>query len=226
MPLVESLNLKAPLSGIANPKSSTGRLDVFTRLIADRGVVFDQVPAGYSGPLYAEISPRTFSIVVRSGDRLNQLRVRRHTGLIDLGLIGHYHALDFWEPVVPNGEGTVILNPGDFYIFSSKEAVAVPPDHAAEMRAHDTRVGEFRVHYAGFFDPGFGFRETGGAGSKAVLEIRPFEVPFALRDGQLVGRLVYERLTAVPDKLYGVGIGSSYQCQGLALAKQFMAPHV
>ncbi len=274
VPLVESLRLKAPLSGIANPKSSTGRLDVFTRLIADRGVVFDQVPAGYSGPLYAEISPRTFSIVARSGDRLNQLRLRRggapatdsalkrlqrevrivdaedgeadidqgiavtvdlrrtgdgplgwrarhHTGLIDLGRVGYYRALDFWEPVVPDGEGTVILNPGDFYVFSSREAVAVPPDHAAEMRAYDTRVGEFRVHYAGFFDPGFGFRETGGAGSKAVLEIRSFEVPFALRDGQLVGRLVYERLTAVPDKLYGAGIGSSYQRQGLALAKQF-----
>lgn len=282
VPLLEHLNLKARIAGIANPKSSTGRLDVFTRLIADQGSEFDQVPAGYRGPLYAEISPRAFSIVVRSGDRLNQLRLRRggapatdsalkrlqrdigivdaedgaadidqgiavtvdlkgggdltesgkdpvgwrarrHTGLIDLRRVGHYRPLEFWEPVTPDVEGSVILNPGDFYILASKEAVTVPPDHAAEMRAYDTRVGEFRVHYAGFFDPGFGDRATGGAGSRAVLEIRSFDVPFALRDGQLVGRLVYERLTAVPDKLYGAGIGSSYQRQGLALAKQFAA---
>jgi dCTP deaminase len=279
VPLLETLALDATIAGVANPKSSTGRLDVFTRLIADRSALFDQVPAGYRGPLYAEISPRTFSIVVRRGARLNQLRLRRasvagtggndgahrlpresgivdaaesaadvnqgiavtvdlkgsgsgpvgwrarqHTGLIDINRVAQYRPGEFWEPVVPDDDGAVILNPGDFYILASKEAVTVPPDHAAEMRAYDTRVGEFRVHYAGFFDPGFGYRETGGAGSRAVLEIRSFEVPFALRDGQLVGRLVYERLTAIPDKLYGAGIGSSYQRQGLALAKQFAAP--
>lgn len=275
VPLQESLALKSRTSGIANPKSSTGRLDVFTRLITDRGSVFDQVPAGYKGPLYAEISPRTFSVVVRRGSRLSQLRLRRgsppatdtalrrlhssvrlvdagestadidegiavtvdlkgdgsgrpigwrarrHADLIDLGQVDHYDAAEFWEPVHPDSRGAVVLNPGDFYILASKEAVTVPPDHAAEMRPYDTRVGEFRVHYAGFFDPGFGFAGSGGAGSRAVLEIRSFEVPFALRDGQLVGRLVYERLTAVPDKLYGTGIGSSYQRQGLQLAKQF-----
>ena len=275
VPLMESLQLKGRLSGLANPKSSTGRLDVFTRLIADRASVFDQVPVGYRGPLYAEISPTTFSIVVRRGSRLNQLRLRRgaagtsdvvlkrlqrdigivdaaesaadidqgiavtvdlgpgigdgivgwrarrHTGLIDLSLVGHYDPDDFWEPVRPDGNGAVVLNPGDFYILASKEAVTVPADHAAEMRAYDTRVGEFRVHYAGFFDPGFGLAATGGAGSRAVLEIRSFEVPFVLRDGQLVGRLVYERMTATPDKLYGTTIGSSYQQQNLALAKQF-----
>jgi dCTP deaminase len=147
-------------------------------------------------------------------------RARRHSDLIDLARIDCYDPDEFWEPVFPDRRGTVVLNPGDFYILASKEAVTVPPDHAAEMRPYDTRVGEFRVHYAGFFDPGFGFG-AGGAGSRAVLEIRPFEVPFALRDGQLVGRLVYERLTAVPDKLYGSGIGSFYQRQGLQLAKQF-----
>lgn len=277
VPLLERVRLKARLAGTANPKSSTGRLDVFTRLITDHGVVFDQVPAGYTGPLYAEISPRTFSIVVRHGDRLNQLRLqkgspsasdramrrlhrsvglldagqadadidegvavtvdlsgdgmaavgwraRQHAGLIDLAKVDYYDPLDFWEPVRGDGRGSLILNPGDFYILASKEAVTVPPDHAAEMRPYDTRVGEFRVHYAGFFDPGFGFASAGGAGSRAVLEIRSFEVPFVLRDGQCVGRLVYERLTAPPDKLYGRDIGSSYQRQGLMLAKYFRQP--
>lgn len=282
VPLMEAVALKSRVSALANPKSSIGRLDVFTRLITDRSAVFDQVAAGYKGPLFAEISPRTFSVVVHQGSRLNQLRLqrgnppatdtalrrlhrasplvavetgetaaanidqgiavtvdlagsdvksgpggpvgwraRRHTDLIDLARVDHYRPEDFWEPVSADDATTLILNPGDFYILASKEAVAVPPDHAAEMRPYDTRVGEFRVHYAGFFDPGFGHAESGGAGSRAVLEIRSFEVPFALRDGQLVGRLVYERLAAVPDKLYGAAIGSSYQRQGLMLAKQF-----
>ncbi len=274
VPLLERLALPGDVSGAANPKSSTGRLDIFTRLIADRATEFDQVPAGYQGPLYVEIAPRTFSIVARAGTRLNQLRLqrghpaagdrllrllhqtvplvdslpgeedidrgiavtvdlaspdgrpvgwraRRHSALIDLARVEHYAVRDYWEPVFPDDLETVVLNPGDFYILASREAVTVPPDHAAEMRAYDTQVGEFRVHYAGFFDPGFGFAECGGAGSRAVLEIRSFEVPFVLRHGQLVGRLVYEPLSAVPDKLYGVGIGSSYQRQGLALAKQF-----
>jgi dCTP deaminase len=274
VPLMESVALGRRISGTANPKSSTGRLDVFTRLIADGATVFDQVVAGYRGPLYLEVSPRTFSIVVRTGSRLNQLRLqrgastasdaalrrlhrqvglvdrepdetsiddgiavtvdlegdergqvgwraRRHADLVDLARVDHYEATDFFEPVHADRHGTIVLNPGDFYILASKEAVTVPPDHAAEMRAYDTQVGEFRVHYAGFFDPGFGFAGCGGTGSRAVLEIRSFEVPFVLRDGQRVGRLVYERLTAVPDKLYGSGIGSSYQRQRLALAKQF-----
>lgn len=278
VPLQERLALKGRTAALANPKSSTGRLDVFTRLITDRAGVFDQVAAGYKGPLYAEISPRTFSVVVRCGSRLSQLRLQRgspaggdtlirrlhqavplvdqaadidqgiavtvdlgghgpaasrrpvgwrarhHTALIDCGRVDHYEPLEFWEPVFADRAGCLILNPGDFYILASREAVTVPPDHAAEMRPYDTRVGEFRVHYAGFFDPGFGWAGTGGSGSRAVLEIRSFEVPFVLRDGQLVGRLVYERLTAIPDKLYGAGIGSSYQRQGLALAKQFKRP--
>jgi dCTP deaminase len=282
VPLMESLCLRGRMSCLANPKSSVGRLDIFTRLITDGAGLFDHVPCGYKGPLYVEVAPRTFSVVVRTGTRLNQLRLqrgspsatdtslrrlhksvplvdtepgkedidrgiavtvdlastsssgvhggnvgyraRRHTDLIDLSRVDYYDPGDFWEPLRAEADGTIILNPGDFYILASKEAVTVPPDHAAEMRAYDTQVGEFRVHYAGFFDPGFGYADCDGTGSRAVLEIRSFEVPFVLRDGQLVGRLVYERLTGVPDKLYGPTIGSSYQRQGLALAKQFKRP--
>jgi dCTP deaminase len=273
VPLLEAVALRKRTSAIANPKSSTGRLDVFARLLTDYGTEFDQVREGYRGPLYAEISPRAFSVKVRKGTRLMQLRVRRgspqpsdaalrrlhetaglvdapdsdikrglaftvdvageawdglvgyrarrHAGLIDVDKIGFYDPLDFWEPVrARKGQG-LVLDPNDFYILASKEAVVVPPDHAAEMLPYDTLVGEFRVHYAGFFDPGFGSAETGGTGSRAVLEVRAHEVPFLIEDGQVVGRLVYERLTARPDKLYGTPIGSSYQRQGLALGKQF-----
>jgi dCTP deaminase len=274
VPLLESVALKRRMSAIANPKSSTGRLDVFARLITDFGTEFDRVDEAYVGPLYAEISPRAFSVRVRTGTRLLQLRVRRgaptasdsalrklhetvglvdsapgeenikgglaftvdvqgdpvtgivgwrarsHAGLIDTDLIDHYEPLDFWEPVHARGGG-IILDPNDFYILASKESVMVPADHAAEMLAYDSLVGEFRVHYAGFFDPGFGAAESGGAGSRAVLEVRAHEVPFLIEDGQTVGRLVYERLTARPDKLYGDAIGSTYQKQGLKLGKQF-----
>ena len=275
VPLMESLALGSRLSAFANPKSSTGRLDIFTRVITDHGAQFDRIRAGYHGPLYAEISPRTFSVVVHEGSRLSQLRLRlgnppvsdaalrrlheqvrlvdrapeetdidngiavtvdltgeascgllgyrarHHTGLIDVNLVDHYDPLEFWEPIHARSDGTLILKPDEFYILASKEAVTVPPDHAAEMVAYDTLVGEFRVHYAGFFDPGFGHAESGGAGSRAVLEVRSHEVPFVLQDGQVVGRLMYERLTQVPEKVYGSGIGSSYQRQGLALSKQF-----
>ncbi len=273
VPLQEHLALSSRIYGLANPKSSIGRLDVFTRLIIDRTAEFDRVRGGYEGPLYVEVSPRAFSVVVREGSRLNQLRLRRgshsysdsalrrlheqaglidkelggedlssgipltidlpseppgapigfkarpHTGLIDLDRIGHYDVEDYWEPIYARPKQGLILNPGDFYILASKEAVTVPPDHAAEMVAYDTLVGEFRVHYAGFFDPGFGHGES--AGTRAVLEVRSHEVPFVLEDGQVVGRLVYERLLDVPDKLYGQAIGSSYQKQGLQLSKHF-----
>jgi dCTP deaminase len=277
VPLMEQVALRARMSAVANPKSSTGRLDLFARLLTDQGTEFDQVREGYRGPLYAEISPRAFTVKLRQGTRLMQLRLRRgspqpsdaalkrlhetvnlvgeydeadiknglaftvdvageawgglvgyrarrHAGLIDVDLINHYDPLDFWEPVYArNGQG-IVLDPQDFYILASKEAVVVPADHAAEMLPYDTLVGEFRVHYAGFFDPGFGSAETGGTGSRAVLEVRAHEVPFLIEDGQIVGRLVYERLTARPDKLYGTPIGSHYQSQGLKLGKQFKQP--
>ena len=277
VPLMESLALAPDVSAHANPKSSTGRLDIFTRLIIDRAHEFDRVRRGYCGPLYAEVSPRTFSIVAREGSRLNQLRfkrgdpgysddrlallhaergliegeitrggfsgglplsvdlvgadgglvgwkAKRHTDLIDLDQVGRYDPADFWEPIARPSAGGVILNPDDFYILASKESVRIPPDHAAEMVAYDTLVGEFRAHYAGFFDPGFGHDEAGGGGTRAVLEVRSHDVPFVIEDGQIIGRLLFEPLTERPAELYGRGIGSSYQRQGLALAKQFKPP--
>ena len=278
VPLLEHLALRYRTSGSANPKSSTGRLNVFARVIIDYGTEFDSIKSNYSGPLYAELSPRSFSILVRKGSRLVQLRIRRgrptssnaalrrlheevgfsivppgspigreliegglavtvdvsgtlqsgfvgfkarkHTPVIDVDQINYYDVGDFWDLVFASGEG-IMLDPEDFYILASRESVAIPTDQAAEMLAYDTLVGEFRVHYAGFFDPGFGMAETGGEGSRAVLEVRAHEVPFLIEHGQIVGRLVYERLIARPDKLYGRAIGSSYQSQGLALSKHF-----
>ncbi len=280
VPLMERLRLSERVSAFANPKSSTGRLDVFTRLITDRARRFDLVDRGYHGRLYAEVSPRTFSILVRAGSRLTQLRLRRgtsavgpeellrlhqavglvdteidsqevrehdslslrldlageardglvgyrakkHTAVIDVDRVGHYEPGDFWEPITARAGRGIILNPDDFYILATREAITVPPDHAAEMVAYDTLVGEFRVHYAGFFDPGFGYDPAGGPGSRAVLEVRSHDVPFLLEHEQVVGRLRYERLTDVPDRLYGPAIGSSYQGQALALSKQFKTP--
>ena len=274
IPLQEELRLPATLSAKANPKSTTGRLDIFTRLITDRATEFDRVPQGYHGRLYVEVVPRTFSIVVRAGTRLNQLRVfqgrpglsdaalhalhgstplvfrgdepsqaiisdglwvtidlqgtdsgpvgyrARPHGLIDLSRLRHYDPGEFWEPVYRSRRGSIILNPDDFYILASREQIRVPPDLAAEMVAYEPPIGEFRVHYAGFFDPGFGWGE-GINGTRGVLEVRSHEVPFLLEDGQIVARLVYERLLSRPTRLYGTGIGSSYQHQGLTLSKQF-----
>jgi dCTP deaminase len=270
--LQEHLALPGDLAASANPKSSTGRIDVFTRVITDRGAAFDQVEAGYHGPLYAEISPRTFPVKVRTGSRLSQIRfrrgeprlsdaelaalhaatplvdapnptfqggigvsidlagfsgligyrARRHTGLVDVDAPGAHRAADFWEPLHADPSRALILDPGQFYILASKEAVQVPPDFAAEMVPFDPLVGEFRVHYAGFFDPGFGFAAAGGAGARAVLEVRSRDVPFLLEDGQIVGRLVYERMAERPATLYGTGAGSNYQAQGLKLSKHFV----
>ncbi len=271
--LMERLALEGRTTALANPKSSIGRIDVFTRLITDHGVEFDRVRAAYQGPLYAEISPRTFSILVREGDRLNQIRImrappgngdgramadrdvappapvgagesrkdvsvtvdlaatdsdgiigyraRKHAGLIDLGKLAYYQVLDFWHPLQVRRDHSLVLDPDEFYILASKEAVRVPPDQAAEMLAYDTSIGEFRVHYAGFFDPGFGHDDAGGHGTRAVLEVRSHEVPFVLEHGQRVGRLIFERLLARPDQLYGADIGSTYQRQGLRLSKHF-----
>jgi dCTP deaminase len=272
VPLAERLALPRGVSGVANAKSSTGRLDLLTRTVIDGGTEFDRIPEGYSGPLWAEICPRSFSVLVRPGMRLNQLRLRRgeaalddaalaalhartplvdgapvisaglgfsvdlraaagdlvgyrakpHAGVIDLDRIGHYRPADFWEEL-RTSEGRIILDPGAFYILVSREAVTIPPDHAAEMAPYIAMVGEFRVHYAGFFDPGFGWAAAGGAGSRGVLEVRCHEAPFVLEHGQVVGRLVYERMAAVPERLYGAGIASNYQGQGLKLSKHFRA---
>ena len=270
VPLAERLRLPDSLSAVANPKSSTGRLDVFTRVIADRTREFDTLRAGYDGPLFMEISPRTFPVLVRAGSRLGQIRFRgsyeplsaaelarlhaeegllanddadvtaeglavsvdlsdregpigwrgkHHTGVVDVDAPGAHRTEDFWEPLTANGVRGLILDPDEFYILASREAVHVPPLYAAEMRPFDPLVGEFRVHYAGFFDPGFG-HGTEGTGARAVLEVRSREVPFLLEHGQTVGRLVYERMEARPEALYG-GSGSNYQRQGLKLSKHF-----
>lgn len=272
VPLLETAEFSFRVSGIANPKSSTGRLDVFTRLITDRAQSFDRVETGYRGPLYAEISPRTFPVLVRKGSRLNQLRVRRgspqftdtqlrrlnaetpltdcvadidgglglsvdlsgetgarhigwrakhHTNIIDVDKRGALDPHDFWDPIEPSKSGNIVLDPDEFYILASRERIAIPPEYAAEMVPFNPLVGEFRVHYAGFFDPGFGFSLGKPPAARAVLEVRSHEVPFILEHGQIIGRLVYERLTEVPAEAYGEGIGSHYQRQGLKLSKHF-----
>lgn len=289
--LLEHVSLTDDLTGVANPKSSTGRLDVFTRLIVDGAQEFEDVPAGYSGPLYVEISPRTFSILVRTGSRLNQLRIRRgysvttdkemeilqkHVGLVrtegdnnlpdkikngvplsvdlvgEKGLIGykarkHSRLIDvdkpnfykrefFWEKITTedliyqtnfseNGTSSsgLVLSPDAFYILASKEYVSVPSNYAAEMRAYDTKVGEFRAHYAGFFDPGFGLSELGASKTRAVLEVRSHDVPFLIEQEQTICRLVYEPMANVPNFLYGeAGGANNYQAQGLKLSKHFI----
>ncbi len=274
VPLMEELDLPDEVWAKANPKSTTGRLDIFTRLISDRGLEFERVPEGYSGKLYAEVVPRTFSVGVREGMSLNQIRflrgkapslraesrlarehkktplsfapddtpavsprlisidlrgasgseivgykAKQHAPLIDLSNVNHYEIGEFWEPI--SSTQKIILIPDDFYILVSKEKVSVRPDMAAEMVAYDPSIGEFRSHYAGFFDPGFGYAVNQGRGTAAVLEVRSHEVPFLVEDGQVVGRLEFEYLLDIPEKLYGPKIGSSYQSQGLSLSKQF-----
>jgi dCTP deaminase len=276
IPLLESVSLPPDVTGLANPKSTTGRLDILTRLITDRSMGFDQVEPGYAGPLYVEVAPQTFSVVVRPGSRLNQLRFHRgrdprvpmgelrrlyeqgqlvsapdprqlgreglipvtvdlkgaglgsvigyrakkHTDKIDVDLVGAYDPHDYWERIEYQREARLILDPGEFYILATAEEVGVPPHLAAEMVPYHTRSGEYRVHYAGFFDPGFGWAER-AAGSRAVLEVRSHEVPFMLEHGQTVGWLRYERMAARPDRTYGTHLKSNYQNQSLALAKQF-----
>ncbi len=282
--LMETLQLPADISGKSNPKSSTGRLDIFTRLIADGGVEFESVPEGYHGKLYIEIVPRTFSVLAQQGARLNQMRfvrgtppsnqkldqlpsadsmvytgndapmaamisdglwisvdlegenppqgatdivgyrAKQHAPLIDLSRINYYDTRDFWEPLSRDPHRSLVLNPDDFYILMSRERIRIPPEFAASMVPYDPSVGEFRIHYAGFFDPGFGYGNNDVNGARAVLEVRSHEVPFLIEHGQGVGRLLYERLLGKPERLYGVNIGSNYQAQGLKLSKQFKPP--
>ncbi len=277
-PLLEELRLPDEIEARANPKSTTGRLDVFTRLITDYGPEFEHVPKGYVGPLYAEIVPRTFSVIVHPGSSLSQLRFirkrapssdahlrdldreegliylddsnpgtalirdglnvsvslrsdrdadvvayrgKKNTPLVDLKKVDFYEIDQFWDTIPSRSDGRLILNPGDFYILASRERVRVPPQCAAEMVPFDPSVGEFRIHYAGFFDPGFGYGDSNITGTRAVLEVRAHETPFVIEHGQVVGRLVYSRVLEVPERIYGTSIGSSYQRQELALSKQF-----
>ena len=280
VPLREHLALRPTIAAFANPKSSTGRLDVFTRLIADYQESFDYVEEGYRGPLFAEICPRTFSVKVRTGTRLNQIRfrrrvsqqsdeargrigdkhlraihsdvglvegeaairdglnlrislapvepggivgyrARRYAGVIDMDNVAGYDVAQYWEAVYLGSDKRLVLDPQEFYILASKESVSVPPEYVAEMAPFDPMIGEYRVHYAGFFDPGFGYSAGKAPGAKAVLEVRSLDIPFIVEDGQIVGRLVYDKLTEIPETLYGQGIGSHYQAQGLKLSKHF-----
>ena len=266
----ESLKLPIYLEALGNAKSSTGRLDLFTRLITDNGTEFDRVNNGYSGPLYAEIAPNSFSVFVKKDTMLNQIRfkiqhdlnsqksevfkdvksienkilrdyapaksfsinlkdrqtnvigyrAKRHTNLIDLRKINYYEIDDFWEKITTSSE-RIVLDPGAFYILSSREYVSVPPQLAAEMAPYLSMIGEFRVHYAGFFDPGFGYSPNGSKKARAVLEVRCHETPFVLEHGQTVGRLIFENMLAVPDLLYGKDLKSNYQGQSLKLSKHF-----
>ncbi|WPP05337.1 2'-deoxycytidine 5'-triphosphate deaminase [Methylocella tundrae] len=281
IPLLEHLKLPDSISALANPKSSTGRLDIFTRLITDRSEVFDRVARAYEGPLYAEVSPRSFSVRVRKGSKLNQIRFRRlnsqqfeitdfsigdrelrehhkdaalvdgdlnlreglivrvalsarahgdvigyraqkHADILDVDRVGAYKLDDYWDKVFARGDNRLILDPGEFYILASHERLHIPRDLAAEMVPIDPAMGEFRVHYAGFFDPGFGAAPDKRPGARAVLEVRSHEVPFILEDGQIIGRLVYEKMAEPPQILYGEGDVSNYQGQGLKLSKHFV----
>ena len=278
VPLLESLRLPVAVWAKANPKSTSGRLDVFTRLITDYGTEFERVPCGYKGPLYLEIMPRSFSIQVHAGTRLCQLRFIRGTptssdtslnllnqheplvyladdqpgdpviseGLwisadllgdgggdtvgykakststpIDLEKVDYYDSAEFWEPITAVPEHPLCLAADQCYILLSRERLRVPPAWAAEMVPFDPSVGEFRVHYAGFFDPGFGYGDDTVKGTPAVLEVRSHGIPFMLEHGQMLGRFVFERLLSAPSRLYGAAIGSSYHRQGLCLSKQF-----
>ena len=281
VPLLEELNLPSDIVAKANPKSTTGRLDVFTRLITDYGTEFEWVPKGYTGRLYAEIVSRTFAVTVERGAKLNQLRFMRGTppstdrmlldlnqkerlvyedadspaaanideGLrisvdlggngsdivaykakqnapaVDLGKINFYDPSEFWEATYSVGRNGMILQPGDFYLLSSREKIRVPPTFAAELVPYDPAMGELRIHYAGFFDPGFGYGLSDILGTKAVLEVRAHEVPVFMEDRQIIGRLIYSRMTGAPERVYGTSIGSNYQQQGSMLSKQFKRYH-
>jgi dCTP deaminase len=283
IPLKERLSLPTGIRGKANPKSSTGRADVFTRVITDGSSRFDEIADGYHGGLYLEVVPLSFPVRVREDLSLNQLRLAvgraqlsdeevraRHEvepilyldgapvaaadlelsdGLflgLDLrgdsgGRVG-YRARDsaplldltknrqadpyhYWESVRHEDGDRIILSPRNFYLLMSREAVCVPPSLAAEMTAYDPTSGELRTHYAGFFDPGFGYDPTGAfTGSTAALEVRAHDVPFMVEHGQRVCKLTFERMLEPPTLLYGQGIGSNYQGQTETLGKHFRRP--
>ena len=287
VPLMETVRLPASVRARANPKSTTGRLDVFTRVVTDMNAGFDEIRPGYHGPLYLEIVPRSFTIKVKMGYSLNQLRfiqgdamvpdshlerlhrsepllyhnalgakplaardlrtdrglllridlkghdrgerpvigyrAKKNSHVIDWSKIGYYAALDFWEPLVRHRQDSLLLEPEEFYILASKERIRVPPGYAAEMVAYEAACGELRTHYAGFFDPGFGYGQGEVRGTQVVLEVRPHDVPFLIHDGQTFFKVVYDRMSQLPAQLYGTALGSSYHRQGLTLSKHFKA---
>ncbi len=279
--LIEELRLPQEIRAKANPKSSTGRLDVFTRVLTDRNHRFDEIAAGYHGALYLEIVPRTFAIRVKTGLALNQVRLMRgdarlsdeqlvalhrefpllyrdsralgdtelsvSDGLflsldvsgsedsivgyrakknslpIDLTRVGALKWQDYWEPVHPEKGERIVLEPEVFYLLLSAEGVSVPPSYAAEMLAYDPTAGELRTHYAGFFDPGFGYSQKRKAhGSRAALEVRARDVSFMVEHRQPVCKLAFERMAQDPDVLYGEDVGSNYQGQQTMLSKHFV----
>ncbi|MGQ0667106.1 MAG: 2'-deoxycytidine 5'-triphosphate deaminase [Nitrospiraceae bacterium] len=288
VPLLEHLKLPRTIRARANPKSTTGRLDVFTRVVTDLNAGFDEIRSGYQGPLFLEVVPRSFAIKVHTGQSLNQIRfvrgestvtdkallalhrktpllyhndpskkvvgnrdfraerglflridlkgeertdsgiigyrAKKNSHVIDLGKVGHYAAADFWEPLYRHRHDSLLLEPEEFYILASKERIRVPAGYAAEMVAYEAACGELRTHYAGFFDPGFGYGAEGELkGTQVVLEVRPHDVPFLIHDGQTFFKVVYDGMLDLPDQLYGVGLGSSYQQQALTLSKHFKA---
>ncbi len=281
IPLLEELRLPRNVGGKANPKSTTGRLDIFTRVITDRNPRFDEIPPGYKGGLFLEVMPRSFTINVTEGLSLVQLRLRRgsctlsdtslkrlnrevrllydgeehvandrariangvfmsvdlfgdpksgiigykskrNSHVVDLTKKNYYNIDDFWEPIFRNDKGTLILEPEEFYILASKERIRIPAGFASEMVPYEAGSGELRTHYAGFFDPGFGYGRKGEVkGTKAVLEVRAHDVPFMIAHGQTFCKLFFEKMSDLPDKVYGPKIGSSYQYQTITLSKQF-----
>ncbi len=288
VPLMEHLRLSKDVRGRTNPKSSTGRLDIFTRVVTDLHVGFDEIRSGYHGPLFLEIVPRSFTIRVEAGLALNQLRLmsgkpqvsdsslrtvhrktpllcqngedgrsdrplpakelrindglflrvdlrgnhaadqeivgyraKKNSHIVDLSKIGYYSAGDYWEPLYRNHSATMLLEPEEFYILASKERIQVPPGYSAEMVAYEAACGELRTHYAGFFDPGFGYANPTRKGTQIVLEVRPHDVPFRIQDGQTFFKVMYEHMFEPPTQLYGASMGSSYAQQGLTLSKHF-----
>jgi dCTP deaminase len=281
IPLLEELDLPHHVRAKANPKSSTGRLDVFTRVITDGNHRFDEIPAGYRGKLYLEVVPRSFAVRVKPLLSLNQLRLaagdprvgdseligihkefpllymdmhalpagdlaiadglflsvdlsgphnrvvgyraKKNSNRLDMSLLGHYKWRDYWEPVYPEPGGRIVLDPEVFYLLLSAEGVCVPPGYAAEMMAYDPTAGELRTHYAGFFDPGFGYDRMGHKfGSRAALEVRARDVPFMVEHRQPICKLAFETMLEQPDKLYGADVGSNYQGQETMLSKHFV----
>ncbi len=286
VPLLEQLALPKTIRARANPKSTTGRLDVFTRVVTDLTSGFDEIRAGYRGQLFLEVVPRSFAIKVRTGQSLNQIRfvcgeatvpdralqalhrttpllyhnvaspkavgsrdfrverglflridlagtdqrdspiigyrAKKNSHVIDLEKVSHYVAADFWEPLHRHRHDSLLLEPEEFYILASKERIRVPAGYAAEMVAYEAACGELRTHYAGFFDPGFGYGSRGEiSGTQVVLEVRPHDVPFLIHDGQTFFKVVYDRMMGMPTQLYGSSLGSSYQRQTLSLSKHF-----